>query len=160
MPTKFRITLPELLRAALDQKRVDTAYIPYPDFVEGLAKELPNVAQEMHHSTTGMSGEAGELLDITKKLWIYEKPVTVEVLEHVIEELGDVRWYYQLMLNTLGITDEDVQAFNKAKLLKRYPGGVYSNEAALARADKQVLSQGTERKFFGMPDKPKEPVNG
>lgn len=149
MPTNHRLQVPEELRVALDVMVQQNAHIPYNDFVDGLAKGLPTVAEEMHHATTGMSGEAGELLDITKKLWIYEKPITQDVVEHLIEELGDLRWYYQALLNTLQLTDEQIVAFNKRKLLKRYPGGVYSNAAAQARADKQP---GADRKFFGKPD--------
>jgi NTP pyrophosphatase (non-canonical NTP hydrolase) len=149
MPTKHRIQIPAELRTALDVMKEQHAHIPYNDFVDGLCKAMPTVAEELHHATTGMSGEAGELLDITKKLWIYEKPVTQDVVEHMIEELGDLRWYYQAALNELGLTDEDIQAFNKRKLLKRYPGGVYTNQAAQARADKVP---GADRKFFGKPD--------
>lgn len=154
MPTGFRLVIPDNLRTAILEKLEQTRSIPYDNFVDGLAKPLPTIAQELHHATTGMSGEAGELLDITKKLWIYEKPITDEVVQHLVEELGDIRWYYQLMLNTLGITDEMVLAFNKSKLLKRYPGGVYSDAAAQARADK---APGADRKFFGKPDQPKAP---
>lgn len=154
MATNHRINLPAELLEVLRQKQAETQHIPYDGFVDGLAKALPTCAEELHHSTTGMSGEAGELLDITKKLWIYEKPITEEVCIHLIEELGDLRWYYQAALNTLGLTDEQVVAFNKSKLLKRYPGGVYSNAAAQARADKQP---GADRKFFGKPDVPKVP---
>lgn len=149
MPTNHRIRIPAELLTALQVMVEQNKHIPYDEFVDGLAKALPSVAEEMHHMTTGMSGEAGELLDITKKLWIYEKPVTQDVVEHLIEELGDIRWYYQGLLNTLGITDEQVRAFNIRKLLKRYPGGVFSTQAAQARADKVP---GADRKFFGKPD--------
>lgn len=149
MPTNHRLQIPPALTQRLVELVEQHRAIPYDGFVDGLAKGLPTVAEELHHATTGMSGESGELLDVTKKLWIYEKPITEAIVEHLIEELGDLRWYYQAMLNTLGITDEQVQAFNKGKLLVRYPGGVYSNAAAQARADKQP---GADRKFFGKPD--------
>lgn len=160
MPTKFRIELHAQNKseisgqtAAVRSKRQSGEWCSYPDFVENLGKPMNTAGEEAHHHTTGMAGEAGELLDITKKTWIYEKPLDVE---HIIEEMGDLRWYYQSMLNMLGLTDEDIQAANTIKLLKRYPDGVYSNKAAIARADKVA---GADRKFFGQPQKPApEPV--
>lgn len=159
MPTKFRIELQDPLRsnisgqtAAVRSKRESKEWCTYPQFVENLGKEMNTPAEELHHHTTGMSGEAGELLDATKKVWIYGKPVDVE---HIIEEMGDLRWYYQSMLNMIGLTDEDIQAANTVKLMKRYPEGVYSNEQAIARADK--VAQPEPRKFFGMPTPPVAP---
>lgn len=156
MPTNHRVHLSTALLSALLKKHHDTQHINYPQFVDGLGKGLETVALELHHATTGMCGEAGEALDITKKLWIYEKALDEGVVEHLIEELGDLRWYYQAALNTLGITDEMVVGFNKTKLLKRYPGGVYSNAAAQARADKVEAPETPKpanlyqpRKFFG-----------
>lgn len=164
MPTNFRLELQEPLRsnisgqtAAVRSKRESKEWCGYPQFVENLGKPMPRAVDEAHHHTTGMAGEAGELLDITKKSWVYEKPLDVA---HIIEELGDVRWYYQSMLNMLGLTDEDIQASNTVKLMKRYPMGVYSNEQAQARADKvgvqeETRHEPTPRNFIGMP--PKEP---
>lgn len=153
MPTNFRLDLQEPLRsnisgqtAAVRSKRESGEWCSYPQFVENLGKPLNSAAVELHHHTTGMAGEAGELLDASKKVWIYEKPVDVE---HIIEEMGDLRWYYQAMLNMLGLKDEDIQAANTIKLQKRYPDGVYSNEQAIARADK--TPQPAPRKFMGMP---------
>lgn len=157
VPTKFRIELLEPLKGqiegqtlAIRAKRASGEYIPYAQFVENLGKAGPDMASELHHHTTGMAGEAGELLDATKKVWIYGKPVDVE---HIIEEMGDLRWYFQAMLNMLGLTDEDIQAANTVKLMKRYPEGVYSNEQAIARADK-LLPAPEPRKFMGMPEVP------
>lgn len=153
MPTKFRLELQEPLKSnisgqtlAVQAKRTSGEFCSYAQFVENLGKEMNTMAEELHHHTTGMSGEAGELLDATKKVWIYGKPVDVE---HIIEEMGDLRWYYQSMLNTLGITDEDIQASNTVKLMKRYPSGVFSPEQAIARADKPK-EPGADRNFIGM----------
>lgn len=154
MPAKFRLELQEPLKsnisgqtAAVRSKRASGEWCTYAQFVSNLAKGMATVAEEAHHYTTGMSGEAGEALDITKKSWIYEKPLDIE---HLLEELGDMRWYYQGMLNLLGVTDEDVQAANTVKLMKRYPDGVYSNQAAIDRADKAPsFDTVAPRKFFG-----------
>lgn len=161
MPAKFRLELARELynrikgqTAAVRSKRQSGEWIPYPQFIEKLAKGMNTIAEEAHHYTTGMAGESGELIDITKKSWIYEKPLDIE---HILEEMGDLRWYYQGMLNLLGLTDEDIQAVNTVKLLKRYPDGVYSNERAIARADK--AAPGSDRKFFGKPVETRVPLN-
>lgn len=154
MPVNFRLPVPTEMRlaiaaqtAAIRAKRNSGEFCSYPQFVENLGKPMPRIQDELHHHTTGMAGEAGELLDATKKVWVYDKPVD---LENIVEEMGDLRWYYQSMLNMLGLTDEDIQAANTAKLMKRYPSGAYSNAQAIARADKQ---RGADRKFIGMPQK-------
>lgn len=157
MPTKFRLELQEPLKSnisgqtlAIRAKRTSGEFCSYAQFVENLGKEMNTMAEELHHHTTGMSGEAGELLDATKKVWIYGKPVDVE---HIIEEMGDLRWYYQSMLNTLGLTDEDIQAANTVKLMKRYPSGSFSPEQAIARADKPK-EPGADRSFIGQRPNP------
>lgn len=137
----FAIKLPETLLAVvkanteeINAKRGSGEYSSYPEFVNKLQKGMDTPAEELHHAATGMAGETGEILDITKKVWIYNKPLDVE---HLIEELGDQRFYYQATLNMLGLSDADIQAANTVKLRKRYPDGIYSDAAAQARADKQ-----------------------
>jgi NTP pyrophosphatase (non-canonical NTP hydrolase) len=117
-------------------------HISYAHFVESRTKELGNVALNLHHATTGMAGESGEALDITKKLWIYNQtPATtnkegVTNFDHLIEELGDTLFYVQMACNHLGVTMEHVIGKNVAKLEKRYPTG-YTDAAAAQRADKE-----------------------
>ena len=95
------------------------------------------------HAAIGCAGEGGELLDCVKKVFIYGKDWTAPdpktgqtALENLMEELGDFRFYYQKLLNMLGISDEDVQAANFVKLNKRYASGHYTDAQALERADK------------------------
>lgn len=106
----------------------------YADFVNRLFKQMDTSAASLIHATVGISGEAGELLDAAKKHWVYGKKLD---LENIVEELGDLRFYYQAVLNHLDLTDEDIQNANKAKLAKRYPDSVYKDEHAIARLDKQ-----------------------
>ena len=70
------------------------------------------------------------------------------LLENLLEEMGDFRFYYQKLLNMLGITDADVQAANYVKLAERYASGKYSDVQALARADKDAP---TPRNWIGKP---------
>ena len=88
--------------------------------------------QGLLHCAVGISGEAGELLDAVKKLWVYGKPLD---RMNAIEELGDIEWYMQAMRDLIGVTREDVIAANVEKLTKRYPVK-YTDELAVARLDK------------------------
>jgi len=110
------------------------------DLVVDLAKPGHEIAQEMSgrcadliHGAMGVSGEAGELLDAIKKHTIYNKPLDIE---NIIEELGDLEFYMQMIRRNLGITREQTLQHNIAKLRKRY-GEKYSDRAAQERADKQ-----------------------
>lgn len=151
---QFKFDVPVEARFAIQQTTIEIVgkqavkdLPPYEEFVWKLEKSMANVAEELHHGTTGISGEAGELLDISKKLWIYNKPIDIA---HLIEELGDLRFYYQAVLNMLGITDQDVRAQNMKKLMVRYSEGVYSDKQAQERADKQAAQPQMPpgRRFF------------
>jgi NTP pyrophosphatase (non-canonical NTP hydrolase) len=117
--------------------------INYHRFVEERRKHLGDVALDLHHMTTGIAGEGGESLDVTKKLWIYEQ--TLETVwkdgnaakEHLVEEVSDTLFYIIGLCNLLEITLLDLIKYNTVKLTLRYPTG-YSNEAAKGRADKPV----------------------
>ncbi len=104
----------------------------YSQFVRKLAKKMPDYASDIHHAATGIAGEAGEVLDISKKHWVYGKTLDVSKL---VEELGDIRFYYQHMLNLLEFTDDEVIYANRVKLSKRFPNNTYSDEDAIARKD-------------------------
>ena len=105
----------------------------YDIFVERLFNKLDSDKAALAHAVMGITGEAGELIDAVKKHWAYNKELDQA---NVIEELGDLRFYYQAMLNMFGLTDEDVCAMNMSKLQVRYPTGVYRDQDAIARADK------------------------
>lgn len=83
------------------------------------------------HGAVGLSGEAGEILDLVKKSWAYGKPIDCDKL---IEEMGDALHYMTMLCIKLDVTFGDLMAANKRKLDKRYPNG-YSDKAAIARAD-------------------------
>lgn len=89
------------------------------------------------HAAAGISGEAGEVLDLIKKVWVYGKPLDPATIEKLVEELGDTMFYMQGMMNLLGVTPSDVRTANINKLEKRYPNG-FSEAAALARVDKRL----------------------
>lgn len=163
---QFKIAIPQDLLDLLNGQVKEVAALQktgelpvYPVFNRNLMKSMNTPAEELHHAATGISGEAGEILDVSKKVWVYNKPLD---LAHLIEELGDLRFYYQSMLALLTLTDEQIVAANMVKLRKRYADGKYSDAQANARADKQPLSaegtrgtsEPTPRKFMGQEPTP------
>lgn len=77
----------------------------------------------------GLAGEAGEVVDLIKKVLHHGKPIDREKL---ILEMGDVRWYLEYLDAALGVTREEVEAANMKKCFARYPNG-FSHEAANAK---------------------------
>lgn len=92
-------------------------------------------------STMGLSGEAGELTDIIKKIEFYYQTDIAktqafnEKRSHIVEELGDLVHYVFMFLNATGITLDEVLESNVKKLNSRYHTNVSRSEA-IARADK------------------------
>lgn len=74
----------------------------------------------------------GELLDIAKKSWVYQKDMQSL---NWSDPLGRIQIILSVLANQHGVTRLDVQEKNRAKLIKRYPSG-YTDAAAQARADK------------------------
>lgn len=106
--------------------------VRYDQFVQRLYK-VENEKDMMMHAALGICGEAGELADAIKKRYVYGKPLDIE---NVIEELGDMRFYMEAVMNLLDISDQEVLQGNANKLAKRYKMLVYSDVAAITRADK------------------------
>lgn len=76
-----------------------------------------------------------EILDVAKKSWVYGREIDSFKLGWMIELLQIQLDYY--CTEYLGLTVPGVKYQNQAKLMVRYEGGKYSNEAAIARKDKQ-----------------------
>lgn len=100
---------------------------------EDIVKNLTPEQSNLWHMATGVSGEAGELLDAIKKHVIYQKPLDVE---NVKEELGDLLFYMSNLMQSVGLSFEEVLQHNVDKLSIRYSSGSYSNKQAQERADK------------------------
>ncbi|MNF40756.1 MazG nucleotide pyrophosphohydrolase domain protein [compost metagenome] len=113
--------------------------IKFEDMVTALIKPgidilatLTPESVNLWHLGTGVGGEAGELLDAIKKYVAYNKPLD---RENVIEELGDLMFYMEGIMQAINVSRDEVVAFNIQKLGKRYAQG-YSDRAAQERADK------------------------
>jgi len=120
------------------------AYVRYDVFVAGLFK-VDTLAMMKLHAALGVAGEAGELGDAIKKEVIYNKGLD---WDNLIEELGDLRFYIQAVQNIYQISEQQILQANANKLSKRYKDNVYSDSAAIARADKagSSSSEGQEQK--------------
>jgi NTP pyrophosphatase (non-canonical NTP hydrolase) len=116
--------------------------LSYSDMVSSLVKSGKDIVAQMTpeeahiwHMATGVSGEAGELLDAVKKHVIYKKPLD---RENVIEELGDLEFYMESLRKCVGVERSEVLYRNYRKLAGkggRYESG-YSDQAAQDRRDK------------------------
>ena len=84
------------------------------------------------HCAMGVSGEAGEVVDIIKKSHFYNKPIDKN---HLDEEIGDVMFYIVNLASCYGLDFETILENNFNKLSKRYPKG-YNDKDAVTRMDK------------------------
>jgi NTP pyrophosphatase (non-canonical NTP hydrolase) len=110
--------------------RLDANYEAYGSDGEYMHGPNINVPLLMTGSI-GLTAEAGELIEIVKKMLFQGKPLTEENLFHMKRELGDIMWYWINTCRALNLDPNDVIAENVRKLEARYPGGkfdVYSSE--------------------------------
>lgn len=112
----------------------------HAQMVGQLAKPGSDILTQMNpgdahavHMVLGIAGEVGELVDAVKKHAIYGKELD---RDNVVEELGDLEFYLEGLRQGLGISREECIQGNIDKLGKRYKNHQYSNEQAIARADK------------------------
>jgi len=119
----------------------------HAELVKRLVKPGLNIRQELTpeqcdlwHMATGISGEAGELLDAIKKHVIYGKPLD---MDNVVEELGDLEFYMEGLRQRLEVGRDEVLDINIDKLSLRYGATAvgedsltYSDASAIQRADK------------------------
>ena len=85
--------------------------------------------EEVMHWAIGLGEEAGETLSIIKHRYYggnYKD--NGDMLEDLINELGDVLWHVSALCTVLGINLEDVAKYNVAKLANRYPSGEFNQE--------------------------------
>lgn len=85
----------------------------------------------VQHCCLGISGEAGEVIDLIKKSIYYNKPLD---RSKVIEELGDLMFYIVNLASALNIPMSTVLRMNIEKLYERFPNG-FSKEEAIERKD-------------------------
>lgn len=121
----------------------------YSEFVENITSNASNNLDAFIESTTridavhhnghkinapllltsamGMSGEAGEFSEISKKLFFHGKELTAEVHTHMQKELGDIIFYWTNACRAIGVDPDAMIQLNMDKLTARYPGGAFSS---------------------------------
>ena len=103
----------------------------YRGFVDSLVVNRASGLDGLLHAAVGMSTEAGEVLDIVKKSWAFNKEMDMNKIKH---EAGDLLFYLQFFCNLHGMSIDDLAELNMSKLRQRYPVG-YTDEAAQLRVD-------------------------
>ena len=93
-----------------------------------------NIAR-LDTAASGLVAEAGEFMEIVKKMKFQGKPYNEANKEHLIIELGDVLWYAANACMALGVRMEEVIIRNTVKLAARYPDEEFSVEKSENRAD-------------------------
>jgi NTP pyrophosphatase (non-canonical NTP hydrolase) len=116
--------------------------ITHPDMVRSLVKPGADIIASLTprkvaawHMSSGVGGEAGEVVDLIKKWVIYGKPFDEKMRAKIVEEMGDLEFYLEGLRQDLEITREEVLAGNIEKLGTRYANFKYSDAAAQARVD-------------------------
>ena len=99
-------------------------FLALSDRLVQLDKKGANI-ERLLTAGVGLNAEAGEFLEIVKKMIFQGKPWSEDNRQHLIIELGDIIWYAANACMALGISFEDVVARNVQKLEKRYPGGQF-----------------------------------
>ena len=89
-------------------------------------------AETLLDGLMGLTGEAGEAIDLLKKHLFQDHDLDIAHLE---KELGDAAWYLAIASNALGLDLEEVFRTNIDKLKERYPEGFESERSIHRSAD-------------------------
>ena len=73
----------------------------------------------------GLSAEAGEFVEIVKKILLQGKSYSEENVVHMKKEAGDCLWYISQICIALDTTFEELMQMNYEKLSARYPEGTF-----------------------------------
>jgi NTP pyrophosphatase (non-canonical NTP hydrolase) len=92
-------------------------------------KPMTTEEQELSNIAMGIGGEAGELVDLLKKVIHHGHEMDRDKL---IKELGDLKYYVTRLQMFYGISDDIVMMENVIKLRSRYPEG-FSSQASINR---------------------------
>lgn len=112
-----------------------------PQEYSKLSLLLANPDDRLTHAAIGIATECGEIMDIIKRIRYYGKDLD---RGHAVEELGDLAWYMNLMMDAIGTTWEEVFKVNVAKLQARFPEKYFTADRALNRnveAEQAAMSQ-------------------
>lgn len=91
-----------------------------------ISKWLKGNYARMDLAVNGLTGEAGEVSDLWKKIKFHGKELSPELKDNMISELGDVCWYLMQAAKAMDVTIEEIITRNIAKLQKRHRNGFYN----------------------------------
>ena len=81
----------------------------------------PRRLSNLEYPTLGLTGEAGEVANVVKKIQRdHGGVINDDIREKLKDELGDVLWYISACADELGITLDQIAAYNVEKLAKRH----------------------------------------
>ncbi len=81
----------------------------------------PNRLNNLEYPTLGLTGEAGEVANIVKKIQRdFDGELTDEIRLKLQDELGDVLWYISACADELGLTLQEIAEYNVGKLANRH----------------------------------------
>lgn len=106
----------------------------FADYQARLINDLGSENSNLMHMAAGISGEAGEVLDVVKKTFAYGKPLDKA---HLVEEIGDICFYISGLIGMIDSSWNEVMAMNIAKLEARYPDAKFNADHAINR-DKEA----------------------
>jgi len=105
------------------------------DEYQAAAKRTLNVdwpeRDQIANASLGLTGEAGEVADIIKKVLYHGHELNRSKLT---DELGDLLWYVAAVASLHGLYLDDIAERNIGKLLVRFPNG-FTKEDSIARVD-------------------------
>ena len=112
------MTVYQIRLLALQPKYKQTMKLDdYFEFVKANCSTSQRPFQDqVTHASMGLSGEAGEVLEWHKKKIFHGRNMTQEAL---VEELGDVFYYYARLLNLYGVSLDEVLEKNVVKINNR-----------------------------------------
>ena len=103
----------------------------YPLLVEKTRRSDLSIEEQMKNASMGLTGEAGEVVDIIKKYAYQGHELEIEEL---IDELGDVIYYLCWLCILLQIDFSEICFNNMNKLTKRYPNS-FEAERSINRTE-------------------------
>ena len=125
---KFEIDLDKYMEF-VDQttSRHSQTTADYQERIEELVASGCNLAR-LDTAASGLVAEAGEFMEIVKKIKFQGKAYDEPNKEHLQKELGDIMWYVAQAAHALGVRLDDVIYLNTLKLAARYPTGEFTVE--------------------------------
>ena len=100
-----------------------TIYMNFEEYQSEARKTAlyPRRLENLEYPTLGLTGEAGEVANIVKKIQRdYGGIITDEIRGKLKDELGDVLWYISACADELGLTLAQIADYNVQKLAQRH----------------------------------------